>query len=276
MGFLECEDTSPYCSYCMKCFIETAAIAIEDAVDILAVETECSGVIVGKCGACVSPGGVGWDNFVGDGGGFVGGCVCCFVRYSIVIVRIIIVIVLRACVIVLIICVICHRIVVLIACCIIIGIVLTYSRTVRICIIIVLIIIGTVLVTIVSVIRSRVIVLSIIVIVLSMCVIVLIIIIIVLSVRIIVLTRCVIVWGSVVIRIIIVSNVIIIIMVVVIVSIIIIIICIMGVRDGAVLCRWMHRSGGCWFFRDYSRHPRVDFFYYRGGECQYVRVAEVL
>ena len=75
VGFLECEDTSPYCSYCMKCFIETAAIAVEDAVDILAVETECSGVIVGKCGACVSPGGVGWDNFVGDGGGFVGGCV---------------------------------------------------------------------------------------------------------------------------------------------------------------------------------------------------------
>ena len=61
---------------------------------------------------------------------------------------------------------------------------------------------------------------------------------------------------------------------IVIVSIIIIISCIMGVMAGAVLCRWMHRSGGCWFFRGYSRHPRVGFFYYRGGED--VRVAEVL
>ena len=75
-------------------------------------------------------------------------------------------------------------------------------------------------------------------------------------------------WGSVV--------SIIIIIVVVIVSIIIIISCIVGVMDGAVLCRWMHRGGGCWFFRGYSRHPRVGFFYYRGGECRYVQVAEVL
>ena len=124
-----------------------------------------------------------------------------------------------------------------------------------------------------------VIVLSLIVIVLTSCVIVLGIVIVLImniGVRIVRVSRCIVVvhgawcgcvaWGSVV--------SIIIIIVVVIVSIIIIISCIVGVMDGAVLCRWMHRSGGCWFFRGYSRHPRVGFFYYRGGED--VRVAEVL
>ena len=55
---------------------------------------------------------------------------------------------------------------------------------------------------------------------------------------------------------------------VIIVIIIIIIICIMGVRGGVVRCRWMHGSGGCWFFRGDSCHPRVDLFDYHGaGSC---------
>ena len=59
-----------------------------------------------------------------------------------------------------------------------------------------------------------------------------------------------------------------IIIIVIITIIIIIIICIMGVRGGVVLCRWMHRIGGCWFFRGGSCHPRVDLFECHGaGGC---------
>ena len=55
---------------------------------------------------------------------------------------------------------------------------------------------------------------------------------------------------------------------VIIVIIIIIIICIMGVRGGVVRCRWMHGSGGCWFFRGDSCHPRVDLSDCHGaGSC---------
>ena len=127
-------------------------------------------------------------------------------------------------------------------------------------------------------------VLSSIVIVLIMCGSVLVICVIVLIVIVIVLASCVIVLGIIIVLIMIGGVCIVrvsccsvgIIMSVIIVIIIIIIICIMGIRDGAVLCRWMHRSGGCWFFRGYSRHPRVGFFYYRGGEYRYVQVAGVL
>ena len=60
----------------------------------------------------------------------------------------------------------------------------------------------------------------------------------------------------------------IIISVIIIIIIIIIIICIMGIRGGAVLCRWMHRIGSCWFFRGDSCHPRVDLFDCHGaGSC---------
>ena len=29
-------------------------------------------------------------------------------------------------------------------------------------------------------------------------------------------------------------------------------------RCGSIICRRVHGRGGCWCFRDYSRHPRVD------------------
>ena len=29
-------------------------------------------------------------------------------------------------------------------------------------------------------------------------------------------------------------------------------------RGGGISCRRVHGRGGCWCFRDYSRHPRVD------------------
>ena len=69
---------------------------------------------------------------------------------------------------------------------------------------------------------------------------------------------------SVVISIIIVIIVIIIIIVVVIVGIIGIIVGSRVMWNGGVICRWVQGGGICWFFRGYSRLPKVDFFDYHG------------
>ena len=48
----------------------------------------------------------------------------------------------------------------------------------------------------------------------------------------------------------------------------IIVMCIMGIRDGGIICRRVHGRGGCWFFRGDSCHPRVDLFDCHGaGSC---------
>ena len=61
----------------------------------------------------------------------------------------------------------------------------------------------------------------------------------------------------VIIIIIIIIGIIIVIIVVIIIGIIVVIIAMQG--GGGVSCRWVHGRGVCWFFRDYSRHPMVDF-----------------
>ena len=93
MCFLECEDISTYCSYCVECFIKASAIAVKDTVDVLAVETDRSGVIVGERGACVSPGGVWCDNVDGDGSRRIGVIVrlICVIVVLIIIIIIIVV-----------------------------------------------------------------------------------------------------------------------------------------------------------------------------------------